>query len=195
MDCSKIIDHLYLGSYEFLKSGCYKKYDVQFDVIINVAKECVKCTDLVLYHHYLYDDSPSEDLYVHFDEIADLIHSYIMLHKNVYIHCYAGKSRSASFVLVYLMKYINYSLTEAFDYVNNLRSIYPNLGFVNQLMKYEIEHNLLVDSTLNYDNCVVDNIFCVTGFATKETVKTVYNECNKDIELTMKKLFEYYVRC
>lgn len=183
---TKILDKLYLGSYNDIIKDYHKA--VNTDVIINVAKECKKIDDTVEYYYYGYDDSPTDNLYNNFDEVVDLIHFNIKSNKIVFIHCYAGKSRSATFVIIYLIKHRGFDLKSAYEYVNNLRDIYPNLGFVSQMMCYEIEKTN--NSTLNYDNIVIDYIYSVTGFISKEQVTKIYYENNKDINLTMTKIFD-----
>lgn len=188
MSYTKIIDYLYLGSYNDVIKEYYKEANIH--VIINVAKECKKLDDEIEYHYYQYNDWPSENLYKYFDEIADLIHSYRESNKNVFIHCYAGKSRSATFVIIYLMKYLLYDLNTSYEFVSNLRVIYPNLGFINQMMKFEIERT--GKSTLDYEKVVVDSIYSLTGFISKEKIKLIYEENNKDVDLTMDKVYDDY---
>lgn len=71
-----------------------------------------------------------------FDEIVDLIEEG-RSKGGVLIHCFAGVSRSATFVIAYIMKsfYINYD--EAKEKVKKKRScICPGDGFVRQLQAY-----------------------------------------------------------
>ena len=184
MSYTKIIDNLYLGSYmdtltnKFLQEG--------FKVVINVARECNNLSNSIEYYKYDYDDSTSETL--DFDEVVDLIHSSIKSNKKVFIHCLAGKSRSASFVIVYLMKYLNYSLYDAYNHVNNLRDIYPNLGFMNQMMCYET-NKLHRECSIDYDDIVVDYIYSVYGLCPRNKIKEIYYNNNKDVEETMATLF------
>jgi dual specificity phosphatase 12 len=185
---TKIIDHLYLGSYNDVIKEYYKEENIS--VIINVAKECKNMDETVEYYSYRYNDRPSENLYTNFDNIVDLIHSYRVMNKNVFIHCYAGKSRSATFVIVYLMKYLMYDLNTAYEYVNNLREIYPNLGFVNQMMRYEMDK--ISKSTLDYDKIVVKYIYSITGFISKEKIKEIYENEDKDVDKTIDRIFEDY---
>jgi len=57
---------------------------------------------------------------------------------NVYCHCFAGVSRSATIVIAYLMKTYNISFQEALNHTRNQRSqIYPNQGFIRQLKALE----------------------------------------------------------
>ncbi|CAF3827500.1 unnamed protein product, partial [Rotaria magnacalcarata] len=55
-------------------------------------------------------------------------------------HCAAGISRSATIVLAYLMKYHHNTLKEAFFFLIEKRpQIWPNEGFLLQLLRYETE--------------------------------------------------------
>lgn len=56
--------------------------------------------------------------------------------KIVYLHCKAGRSRSATIAIAYLMKHNNWSMEEAKEYVKSKRpEINPNLGFICALQK------------------------------------------------------------
>ncbi|CAO1632265.1 unnamed protein product [Sympodiomycopsis kandeliae] len=56
----------------------------------------------------------------------------------VYVHCRAGKSRSVSIVIAYLIHAHRWSLRESYDYVARKRpDISPNIGFVSCLMAFE----------------------------------------------------------
>jgi hypothetical protein len=57
---------------------------------------------------------------------------------NVLIHCVAGVSRSASFIIAYLIRYGHMDLVRAYDHVKKRRpKIRPNQGFMTQLMDWE----------------------------------------------------------
>jgi protein-tyrosine phosphatase len=48
-----------------------------------------------------------------------------------------GKSRSATIVIAYLMKYHNFALDDAFNFVKKQRKlILPNLGFMAKLREF-----------------------------------------------------------
>ena len=54
----------------------------------------------------------------------------------IFIHCFLGKSRSASIIIAYLIKYCKYTYDEAFNYLKlRRRLIQPNLCFARQLKK------------------------------------------------------------
>jgi protein-tyrosine phosphatase len=69
-----------------------------------------------------------------FDENYEWVTKMRQQNKKVLFHCAAGVSRSASFVIAYLMKDQGISYQEAFNFVKSKRSIIrPNSGFVQQL--------------------------------------------------------------
>lgn len=49
--------------------------------------------------------------------------------KSIYVHCKAGRSRSATVVVCYLIKYYKMSITEAMDFVRNKR---PHIVLANK---------------------------------------------------------------
>ncbi|XP_056113080.1 dual specificity protein phosphatase 13A family protein isoform X3 [Rhinichthys klamathensis goyatoka] len=59
----------------------------------------------------------------------------------VFVHCAVGVSRSAALVLAYLMIYCNYSLVDAILKVKERRWIFPNRGFLKQLITLGNELN------------------------------------------------------
>jgi len=49
-----------------------------------------------------------------------------------------GKSRSVSFVIVYLMNHLNLNYEDAYKFVYSKRKmIYPNQGYIKQLKEYK----------------------------------------------------------
>lgn len=57
---------------------------------------------------------------------------------NCLVHCFAGVSRSATMVIVYLMKKNGWTYFQAHAFVKKRRSvIWPNPGFVRQMKNYE----------------------------------------------------------
>ncbi|KAI5415965.1 dual specificity protein phosphatase 1 [Lathyrus oleraceus] len=65
----------------------------------------------------------------------------------VLVHCYAGRSRSVTIIVAYLMKYRGMSLSEALQHVKNKRpKAAPNRGFIRQLEDFE--------KSLQGENCI-----------------------------------------
>ncbi|KAK4509219.1 uncharacterized protein ATC70_007569 [Mucor velutinosus] len=59
-------------------------------------------------------------------------------HEPIYVHCKAGKSRSAAAILAYLVISENWTLKKAYRHIVKARpNISPNIGFVAELMKME----------------------------------------------------------
>ena len=77
-------------------------------------------------------DSETENIYQHFDEISALIDKYLSSSKKVLINCHAGKSRSATIVAAYLVRFKNMSAVSAVGTM--VQSI--NDGFMSQLCFY-----------------------------------------------------------
>ena len=84
------------------------------------------------------DDIPTAQLGVYFDRIADKIYSVKKNGGKTLVHCYAGRSRSASSVIAYLMKYEHMTLKQAHSHVRARRAVIrPNPGFWKQLITFE----------------------------------------------------------
>ena len=83
------------------------------------------------------DDVAWYDLAKEFERAIEFIEKHIET-GNVYVHCFAGVSRSSTIVIAYLMKARRKSLTEIAKYVKSKRSVVsPNTGFYRQLMDFE----------------------------------------------------------
>jgi len=134
---TRIISHLYLGSKFNAQNPRELRYH-EIQTVINVAWEAQRpCSQEFKYLKYHWDDVPEFDILVEMDQIVDQIHHEISEGRNLLVHCAAGKSRSASVVIGYLIKYFKMSFGDAYDYVKAYRgSIEPNQGFVEQLKKY-----------------------------------------------------------
>ena len=53
------------------------------------------------------------------------------------VHCYMGMSRSASLIIAYLIKYRKMNLEESIRLISLKRFIWPNDGFIEQLIQWE----------------------------------------------------------
>ncbi|KAK3083833.1 hypothetical protein FSP39_003858, partial [Pinctada imbricata] len=78
-------------------------------------------------------DAPWFDLTPYFQPAAEFIESALKSGGRVYVHCWAGVSRSATIVLAYLMLKKGMRLNDAHRLVASKRFIYPNFGFKKQL--------------------------------------------------------------
>lgn len=89
------------------------------------------------YHHVPLFDDVSVDISVHIEEANNFIEAGRQA-GGVLVHCYAGQSRSAAFIIAYLIGRQGMSLLDAWDAVRCCRpSARPNSGFLRQLAEYE----------------------------------------------------------
>jgi protein-tyrosine phosphatase len=85
-------------------------------------------------------DMRAEGIHVFFDSACSFIGAALDGEGGgqVLVHCMAGRSRSATIVLAYLVKCRGYDLASAFELVRTKRpSAFPNLGFWRQLETFE----------------------------------------------------------
>lgn len=86
------------------------------------------------YKHIKVSDFPFEEISIFFEEVINFINEG----KITFVHCQAGQSRSASFVIAYTMRTKGMSFEEAFQYVKTKRNnIKPNSGFIKQLQNFK----------------------------------------------------------
>jgi hypothetical protein len=181
---SKIIDHLYLGSYEDIKNKFYISIDAK--LIINVTKECKYDIDIPQIKME-YADNPNVDILENVDSVLDTIHQHISKHETVFVHCYMGKSRSVTIILAYLITHQNFTLKEAFDHVRTIRNINPNIGFIRKLIAYEYDKKFII--TLDYHDAVIEYITQLLDLD-KDYVKRIYSENNMDADRTIDVIFK-----
>jgi dual specificity MAP kinase phosphatase len=73
----------------------------------------------------------------YFQQAFEFIDDAINDGNSVLVHCFAGKSRSASIVIGYIMKIQKKNFYEVLKFVQNIRPcVDPNLAFCTQLMSY-----------------------------------------------------------
>jgi len=123
-DPTLIVDNIYLGSaYNAASYNTLESYNIT--VIFNITKEITNYyPNNFIYEKYDISDNNSDSIYDYLDEI----YTRILYHQentpgNIFIHCYAGKSRSASIVIYYLIKKYNYTFDNAIDLLLEKRDI------------------------------------------------------------------------
>ncbi|CAG8694562.1 29870_t:CDS:2, partial [Racocetra persica] len=110
--------------------------------ILNMAFECSDTLGLnEKFDQYLkldVKDSVEEDVENGLKRAVAFIEQAEKDNMPIYVHCKAGKSRSVTAVLAFLIESRHWTLNRAYDYVMDRRSgICPNIGFVAELMKVE----------------------------------------------------------
>jgi|UniRef100_A0AC35EUL4 atypical dual specificity phosphatase len=134
---SEINGHLYLSGAGVLRPD--KLRDKKITCIINATTEepmanlsGIDCLRIRI------EDNPFANLSNYFDMVADKIKAIKDQGGKTLVHCVAGVSRSASLVIVYLVKHEKMTLRQAYHYVKSARPIIrPNIGFWKQMVDYE----------------------------------------------------------
>ncbi|CAB1348896.1 unnamed protein product, partial [Coregonus sp. 'balchen'] len=136
MSFSQITQSLYLGGVDaiFKRTGLSSR---NITLIVNATAEhpCpqyegVECFQVPVL------DQPHAPLACYFDAVAERIHNNQS--GSTLVHCTAGRSRSPTLIMAYLMRYEGVSLRQAHEWVLKYRPhIRPNAGFWRQLMEYE----------------------------------------------------------
>ncbi len=145
---TQIKDYLYLGS---LNDSNNKDFLTENNIktIINITynHENIKYDNIKYYKIETLDNENQPILYV-INKVINIINEN-KKDGNILIHCYVGKSRSATCVIAYLIKEYNMTLEKAIIYTKDRRNIInPNYGFINQLMIFEKNINKRVDIIL-----------------------------------------------
>lgn len=112
---NEIIDGLYLGS-------SYNAYDINdlkknnISVIINVTDEISNFYEnniLFDYYKFPIKDNNEDNIEEILEETYKIIDDNLDKRNNILVHCYMGASRSATVVIHYLMKKLDYSYDDA----------------------------------------------------------------------------------
>ncbi|KAK2717245.1 dual specificity protein phosphatase 14-like [Artemia franciscana] len=135
----EIMPGVFLSGGRAVKVASIRKFEIT--CVINTAVElphlpipCLQCIKIPL------SDSVYVDIRRHFDYVLNKINEIVDNGGRVLVHCVAGASRSATFILAYLMKFHGLNLREAYIFVKSKRSIIqPNFGFFRQLIEFERE--------------------------------------------------------
>ncbi|KAJ3181899.1 hypothetical protein HDU85_003415 [Gaertneriomyces sp. JEL0708] len=111
--------------------------------ILNMAREIPVPQHLVPHFslkHLSVVDTSEEEIEPLLWEGVDWIHDALSTSETskVFVHCKAGRSRSATVVIAYLVVYGGMSLKEAYEKVKQARpGVSPNLGFMLALLRIE----------------------------------------------------------
>ncbi|KAM9727902.1 dual specificity protein phosphatase 13A [Menidia menidia] len=125
--------------------------------VLNAAhgKLCCKGSDdfygtTVKYLGVPANDLPTFDLSPFFYPASEFIHQALTSGGKVLVHCAVGVSRSAALVLAYLMIHHHFSLMSSIRCVQQKRWIFPNRGFLQQLIALDrtLKEQGLVEHTL-----------------------------------------------
>nr|GMD16627.1 protein-tyrosine-phosphatase MKP1-like [Ipomoea batatas] len=136
-ECSKIVDHIYLGSETIAKDREILRHNGITHVLNCVGFICPEYFkgDLV-YKTLWLRDSPTEDITSILYDVFDYFEDVREQGGRVFVHCCQGVSRSTSLVIAYLMWKKEQSFEDAFQHVKATRGVTnPNMGFACQLLQ------------------------------------------------------------
>ncbi|XP_034040676.1 dual specificity protein phosphatase 13A family protein [Thalassophryne amazonica] len=132
--------NLYLGDM-YMSRDKFGLWQLGVSHVLNAAHSKLCCDDFygttVKYYGVPANDLPTFDLTPYFDPAAQFIHQALTSGGKVFVHCAVGVSRSAALVLAYLMIHHHFSLLHAIRCVQQKRWIFPNRGFLQQLINLE----------------------------------------------------------
>ncbi|KAK7089864.1 hypothetical protein V1264_024922 [Littorina saxatilis] len=133
----EILPHLYLGSVTH-SSNRELLHRLGVTALANVSTSCPNHFRAHFrYLHIPVNDTVNEDLSRWFHTAHSFIDEVRSSGGKVLVHCRAGRSRSATVCIAYLMKTLHLSLEDAFEYVRARRHVVdPNLSFMQQLQAY-----------------------------------------------------------
>lgn len=136
-ECSRIADHIFLGSDAVAKNREILRQNGITHVLNCVGFVCPEYFKLDLVYKTLWlQDSPSEDITSILYDVFDYFEDVREQGGRVLVHCCQGVSRSTSLVIAYLMWREGQSFEDAFQYVKAARGVTnPNMGFACQLLQ------------------------------------------------------------
>ncbi|GFP88316.1 protein-tyrosine-phosphatase mkp1 [Phtheirospermum japonicum] len=136
-ECSKILDHIYLGSDVIAKNRETLRLNKITHVLNCVGFSCAEYFKNELVYKTLWlQDCPSEDITSILYDVFDYFEDVRELGGRVFVHCCHGVSRSTSLVIAYLMWKNGQNFDDAFEFVKKARGVTnPNVGFACQLLQ------------------------------------------------------------
>jgi atypical dual specificity phosphatase len=141
---SRILENLWLGSidyihdFEFLKENKITHIITLFDKNVSTAEMVILNIKQKLIKIYDNDAEPIGD---HFESCVKFIDLALAGGGAVYVHCFAGISRSPTIVAAYLIKSHGMNDCDALDFIKTKRpEIDPNYGFRSALAAWASKH-------------------------------------------------------
>ncbi len=135
------IGKLYLGAVGGLRD--LDKYNIKFVVSLFPTLN-IEIPDNVLRHEYSISDQPQYKPRMKsiLDETTDDIRAELQKGTNVFVHCFAGVSRSSTVVLDYLLTHEQLNMTtfqEVLEWIRKFRQqVKPNDGFIELLKERHV---------------------------------------------------------
>ncbi|KAG2196874.1 hypothetical protein INT46_006053, partial [Mucor plumbeus] len=128
----------------------------QIKRVLNMAEECQDegLSNYTVHYHKIAarDTLEMKNIELVMMEAVQSIEEAKKNHEPIYVHCKAGKSRSITAILAYLVTSERWTLKRAYRHVIKARpNMSPNIGFISELMKMEAQVHGRVSSFLESD--------------------------------------------
>ncbi|XP_032772726.1 serine/threonine/tyrosine-interacting protein-like [Rattus rattus] len=144
-EMQEVLPGLFLGTYSSAmqsKLPILQKHGITHIICIwqNIEANVTKPNFQQLFRYLVLDiaDNPVENVICFFPMAKEFIDRSLQNGGKVLVHGNAGISRSAAFVIAYIMEAFGMKYRDAFAYVQERKfCINPDAGFVHQLQEYE----------------------------------------------------------
>uniref|UniRef100_A0A7S1LRF8 Protein-serine/threonine phosphatase n=1 Tax=Alexandrium catenella TaxID=2925 RepID=A0A7S1LRF8_ALECA len=147
-EAQEIIPGLWLGPFGAARDKEFlKRANITDALVVRAPEEAQiikpKYPDLIHYEVLECRDSPFENIIRFFSAVKQFVDLVLGRGGRILVHGNAGMSRSAAFVVAYIMETFNLSSDLAHHYVLTRRHcISINEGFRNQIREYEMLHKV-----------------------------------------------------
>jgi protein tyrosine phosphatase len=139
-ESTKIVDQLYLGN-SYNARNYYDLEQKDIGLIINSSPGIPNYFEGNFeYYNVNVKDISGANILIHLHKTIDIMHSFITNNptKNILVHCFMGSSRSATIIIAYLIKYNEFRLRDALNYLKQKRNVVNlNIDFFDQLKLFE----------------------------------------------------------
>ena len=147
-DMDEITETLYLGNISGAEN-IDKIKNLGIKIVLSLIEESpwpvYNESDNIIHKPIIISDFYKENIIKYFGECLNFIKG----DDKVLVHCAAGSSRSATFVIAYIMRNKKMSFKEALEFVKSKRSVIsPNPGFKDQLQLFE---KVLIENKYDID--------------------------------------------
>jgi dual specificity phosphatase 12 len=137
MNAQMIIDRLWLGSIDSTYDSCqleYMKITHVLTVMEDIHTTRSMVERMVKIHHIPIGDHVNAPICTYFIEAIKFIQEALENGGSVYVHCYAGISRSPTIIAAYLIKTHSMDVEKALELIRSRRPCAdPNPGFMKAL--------------------------------------------------------------
>lgn len=121
---TQILNGLWLGNIIDSKN---LEFLEEIDIIINASTDIPFVSNKTKNIRVSVKDNLEKEqiikLYTYLDNITEFIYNSLMDNKKIFVHCYAGKQRSATIVCAYIMKYLNLSYKSTTELMKSKRVV------------------------------------------------------------------------